>query len=317
VKRLTAPLYDQSKSANSKHFCERCLHGYSRKDLLGIHKPECKELLKSPTRTELPKEGGNKMSFTNYHEEMKAPYVVYADFECVLEKVAGCEPPQDESFTVNTEKHEPCGFLYIAVRSDGKLYDPLNHRGRDAVYVFLVWLQNHEREMREDMAHKRPLVMTPEDWQKHRKATDCHICNMGLVKDLYRDAMAVYDYDLGKYCAKATEDATIRRQEINMSCSSKGRGSRIPFLLFELVSLIRAAPLCFAPRLEHTSTDTKKQYSRPSSLLIVTLQNKTKLNKSYHLCIPCMSHDTQTDSSRAHSGHQQWGPLLSTFRMRL
>jgi len=199
VKRLTALLHDQSKNSNSKHFCERRLHGYSRKDLLEIHKPECKGLLKSPTRTEMLKEGENKMSFTNYHKHMKAPYVVYADFECVLEKIASCEPQQDESFTVKTEKHEPC----IAVRSDGKLYGPFNHRGTDIVYVFLMWLQNHEREMREDMAHKRPLVMTPEDWQKHRKATNCHICAKGLVKDLYCDSMAVYDYDSGKYCGQS------------------------------------------------------------------------------------------------------------------
>jgi len=116
------------------------------------------------------------MFFISYHKQMKVPYVVYADFECVLEKIAGCEPPQDESFTVKTERHVPCGFSYIAVRSDGKLFGPFNYRGRDAVYVFLMWLQNHEREMREDMANKRPLEMTPEDWQKHRVATDCHIC---------------------------------------------------------------------------------------------------------------------------------------------
>jgi len=34
VKRLTALLFDQSKNSNSKHFCERCLHGYSRKQPL-------------------------------------------------------------------------------------------------------------------------------------------------------------------------------------------------------------------------------------------------------------------------------------------
>jgi len=133
VKRLTPLLYDQSKNSNSKHFCERCLHGYKRKDLLERHKPECKGLLKSPTRREMLKEGENKMAFANYHKQMNAPYVVYADFECVLEKIAGCKPPQDESFTVKTEKHEPCGFLYIAVRSDGKLFAPFNYRGRDAV----------------------------------------------------------------------------------------------------------------------------------------------------------------------------------------
>ena len=170
VKKLTALLYDQNRPNESKHFCERCLHGYSRKELLGRHKLECKGLLKSPTRTEMLKDGENKMSFTSYYKQMKVPYAIYADFECVLEKRAGCEPSQDASFTVKTERHVPCGFSYIAARSDGKLFGPFNNRGRDAVYVFFMSLQNHKREIREDMANKRPLEMTPEDWKKHRGA---------------------------------------------------------------------------------------------------------------------------------------------------
>ena len=93
----------------------------------------------------------------------------------------------------------PCGFSYIAVRSDGKLFGPFNHRRRDAVYVFLMWLQNHEREMREDMANKRPLFMTPEDW----KGTDCHIYNKSLVKDLFLDSISVYAPETGKYCGQS------------------------------------------------------------------------------------------------------------------
>ena len=134
---------------------------------------------------------------------MKVPYVVYADFECVLEKIDGCEPAPDASFTVKTKRHVPCGFSYIAVRSDGKLFGPFNHRGRDAVYVFLMWFQNHEREMREDMANKRPLVTTPEDWKKHRKATDCHICNKSLIKHSFLDSIAVHDHSTGKYCGQS------------------------------------------------------------------------------------------------------------------
>ena len=160
VKRLTALLYDQNRHNESKHFCERCLRGYSRRDLLERHKPECKGLLKSPTRTEMPKQGDNKMAFKNYYKQMKAPYVVYADFECVLKKIARCEPDNKQSFTVKTEKHEPCGFSYMAVRSDGQFFGPFTFRGEDAVYVFLRYLLNHEIEMREDMANKRPLVMT-------------------------------------------------------------------------------------------------------------------------------------------------------------
>ena len=184
VKRLTALLYDQNRHNESKPFCERCLHGYKTRDPLERHKPECKGLLKGPTRTEMPNVGQNKMAFTNYRKQMKAPYVVYADFECIVRKIDTCEPDNKRSFTVKTEKHEPCGFSYLVVRSDGQTSGPFRYRGEDAVFVFLTYPQNHEREMHEDMANKRPLVMTNEDWQKYRNATECHICNKSLVKDL-------------------------------------------------------------------------------------------------------------------------------------
>ena len=203
VKRLTALLYDQNHHNESKHFCERCLHGYKRKELLERHKPECKGLLKTATRTEMMKEGENKMAFKNYYKQMKAPYVVYADFECILEKISGCEPPSNKSFTVKTDHHVPCGVSFIVVRSDGKLTGPFNYKGPDAVYAFLLKLQEQEKEMRKDMANARPLVMTPYDWQAYRNAVECHICNKGLVRDQYCDSMAVYDYDSGKYCGQS------------------------------------------------------------------------------------------------------------------
>ena len=203
VKRLTALLYDQNRHNESKHFCERCLHGYTTIDLLERHKPECKGLLKSPTRTEMPKQGENKMAFKNFYKQMKAPYVVYADFECVLKKIDTCGPDNKKSFTIKTEKHEPCGFSYFVVRSDGHTKGPYAYRGEDAVYMFIRYLLNEEIEMREDMANKRPLVMTNEDWQKYRNEAECHICSESLYKDLYLDSMEVFDPDSGKYCGKS------------------------------------------------------------------------------------------------------------------
>ena len=54
VKNLNRLLYDQSKHREKKYFCERCLHGYFREDLLEAHRPECKGIGKrasSPSRT--------------------------------------------------------------------------------------------------------------------------------------------------------------------------------------------------------------------------------------------------------------------------
>ena len=58
--------YSYVKRLNeSKHFCERCLHGYKRKELLERHREECKGLLKRPTRIEMPEEGENTVNFKN------------------------------------------------------------------------------------------------------------------------------------------------------------------------------------------------------------------------------------------------------------
>ena len=91
----------------------------------------------------------------------------------------------------------------MIVRSDGQFSGPFTYRGEDAVYMFLRYLLNHETEMREDMANKRTLIMTNQDWQKHRNAAECHICNKNLYKDLYLDSMEVYDPDSGKYCGQS------------------------------------------------------------------------------------------------------------------
>ena len=168
----------------------------------------------------MPKAGENKMAFKNFYKQMKGPYVVYADFECVLRKINTCEPDNKQSFTLKTEKHEPCGFSYFVVRSDGQTFGPYTYRGEDAVFVFLTYLQNHEREMRENMANKRQLVMTNEDWKKHRNATECHICDKSLYKDLYLDSMAVMILIQENTAAKVIEDATIRKQKINMRRTS-------------------------------------------------------------------------------------------------
>ena len=74
------------------------------------------------------------------------------------------------------------------------------------------------------MANKRPLVMTNEDWQKHRNATECRVCNKSLIKDLFLDSISVHDPNSGKYRGKTTEDAASWQR--NSSFGRKEKESR-------------------------------------------------------------------------------------------
>ena len=63
IKDLNRLLYDHSRHRERKHFCERCLHGYSRQDLLEAHKPESKGIGQTAIRVEMSEEGKNKLAF--------------------------------------------------------------------------------------------------------------------------------------------------------------------------------------------------------------------------------------------------------------
>jgi len=95
--------------------------------------------LKRPIRTELPKVGESKVKFKNHQGQMKAPFVVYADFESLIRKIRGCA--QKGQATIKTTVHEPCGFSYLIMKSDGQTCGPHVYRGGDAVYQFLASLQ--------------------------------------------------------------------------------------------------------------------------------------------------------------------------------
>lgn len=116
-----------------------------------------------------------------------------------MQRVVEKTKTQEESFTVKTEMHEACGFAYTIVRSDGETFGPVKYRGEDAVYVFLVNILEEERRIRADMENKNPFLMKPEDWRKYKSATECHICNKCLVKDLFLDSISVHDHDTGRY----------------------------------------------------------------------------------------------------------------------
>ena len=108
VRNLNRLLHDQNKNGRKEHFCERCLHGYSREDLLEAHRPECKGIGQTAVRVEMPPEG--KLTFQNHHKKLPAPYVIYADFEALTTKVEGPELDPTKSNTQKTQHHEACSY---------------------------------------------------------------------------------------------------------------------------------------------------------------------------------------------------------------
>ena len=150
IKNLNRFLYDQSKHQESKHFCERCLRGYSREDLLGSHRFECHGISQTALRVEMPEEGKNKLSFQKHHKQLPGLFIIYADFEALTTKIEGPELNPMKSNTRKTQHHEACSYCYIVVRCDGHTELPVEYRGPNAAEHFLEALQEEERKIKTD-----------------------------------------------------------------------------------------------------------------------------------------------------------------------
>ena len=135
-----------SKSDHRKHFCQRCLHGYTREDLLRAHEPECRGIGQTAVRVEMPEDGQNKLSFQNHHKKLPAPFIIYADFEALTTKIEGCSPNPEKSNTQKTQEHEACSYCYVVVRCDGATEPPVEYRGPKAAKHLLQALQKEKRK---------------------------------------------------------------------------------------------------------------------------------------------------------------------------
>ena len=96
IKNLNGMLYSQTKHKRQQYFCTYCLHGFIREDLLIAHKPLCKT--HGPQHTVLPSEKERFMKFTQWGKKLKVPFVIYADFECILSPL-----PKEGGKTHNTQ----------------------------------------------------------------------------------------------------------------------------------------------------------------------------------------------------------------------
>ena len=78
------------------------------------------------------------MKFNNFQKHKPVPFVIYADFEAITEKVQGCQPNIDKSYTETHQKDKDWGYGYKVICCyDNKYTKPDQIYRENAVYKFM------------------------------------------------------------------------------------------------------------------------------------------------------------------------------------
>ena len=171
-------MYNQSKHKERKHFCMYCLQCFSSESILVEHANNCLTI-SGKQAINMSKKGENILKFNNFHKQLPVPFVIYADFEAIMERVQGCRPNDKRSYTDAYQKHEDCSYGYKVIFCSDDLYTkPIQrYRGKNAVYKFMERVLE-EVEYCKGVVKKRfnkPLVMTENDELCFKLMDKCHI----------------------------------------------------------------------------------------------------------------------------------------------
>ncbi|KAG8240274.1 hypothetical protein J437_LFUL018111 [Ladona fulva] len=89
---------------------------------------------------------------------IKLPFVVYADFECLLQNVSTCEPSSHTSYTYVIQRHEPFSFCYVVITPDS-CQSPQLYRGPNAVRIFIERMKDEAEKIY--TLYKNSIPMNP------------------------------------------------------------------------------------------------------------------------------------------------------------
>ena len=58
----------------------------------------------------MPSENTKILEINQYQKPDKAPFIIYVDLECLIEKIDGCNNNRENSSTTKVGEHIPSGF---------------------------------------------------------------------------------------------------------------------------------------------------------------------------------------------------------------
>ena len=82
---------------NEDFYCLNGFHSYSTKEKLKKHEEVCND--HHYCNVEMPNDNNKILKYKYGEKSMRAPFVTYADLECLLEKMHSCQNNLEKSYT--------------------------------------------------------------------------------------------------------------------------------------------------------------------------------------------------------------------------
>ena len=138
------------RSSNTKHkckqyFCMNCLQGFTQESSIDQHQVCCED--NETVRVEMPKQGST-VEFRDGQNQFKVPFIMYADFESILEPIQGPNSNPSQPYTSEVNQHTPSGWCVYSKFAYGEVDNPLRlYRGKDCIETFCNYIKGEAHRL--------------------------------------------------------------------------------------------------------------------------------------------------------------------------
>ena len=120
---------------------------------------------------------GSTIEFYDGQNQFKVPFMMYADFEAILEPMQGSIPYPKGPYTKDINRHIPSGFCVYSKFAYGKVENPSRlYRGKDCVEKFCDHIKEEAYRLYHMFPEKPMDPLTKEQWTGYKRAREFHIC---------------------------------------------------------------------------------------------------------------------------------------------
>ena len=185
AKKLSALLRGITSNHYCDFYCLNCLYSFRTKNKLESHKRVLEN--KDFCNIIMPSKDTKTLQFNQYQESDKAPLIIYAGLECIIEKIDGCKSNPENSSTTEVSEHIPLGFSMSTIswyRSIENKHDA--YRDKDCMKKISESLREHEMKII-NFENKKMKFLTKEQQESYEHLKICYICEEELEKKHLKD----------------------------------------------------------------------------------------------------------------------------------
>ena len=159
----------------------------------------------------MPTKDNNTIKYNQGEKSIKLPFVIYADLECLLEKISMCQNNLNESSATEINKHTPSGYSLFTYYSFDKSKNKLDYyRGKDCMKKFCKDLRMHATKII-NYEKKKMIPLTIKEKIHYNEQEICYTCKKEFDKNDKKHYKVRYHcHYTGKYRGAAHNICNLR-----------------------------------------------------------------------------------------------------------